>query len=681
MFKSIGKFDVFVALYLAIAIVLFIIPIPAIVLDILLAFNISLAMTIMFGALFCKEVLDMSFFPTLLLFTTLFRISMNTSSTRLILRDGYAGNVVATFGNFVGGGDLIIGAIIFIILLIIQFMVINKGSERVSEVTARFTLDAMPGKQMAIDADLNTGAIDDEEAKRRREKIQKESAFYGSMDGAVKYVKGDAVAGLLITAINLIGGIALAVLRRGMSVGDALSSFAILTIGDGLVSQIPSLMISLSTGILVTKGSSDKDLGETIVKQLFGLPKVLMIVGAMMCILGLFTDLNTVLFVGIGIIFIVSGSMVSRKLQTASIEADVSKEETEAEEIRQPENVNSLLTVDPIELEFGYGIIPLADVNQGGDLLDRVVMIRRQIALELGTVVPIIRLRDNIQLNPNQYIIKIKGIQISEGEILFDHYMAMNPGYVQEEITGIPTFEPSFHLPAIWITEGQREKAETLGYTVVDPPSIIATHLTEIIRQNIDELLTRQDVQNLINNVKENNPNLVDELVPKLLGLGEVQKVLQNLLREGVSIRDLLTILETLADFAPTTRDTDILTEYVRQALKRAISARYFAQNDTNSVVTLDPKIEQEIMSCVKQTENGSFINMDPARTHAILDSVKAEIQKLENLGKTPIIITSPIVRIYFRKLTEDYYKDLIVVSYNEVDSSVNLTSVGMVTA
>ncbi|MBQ3852702.1 MAG: FHIPEP family type III secretion protein, partial [Lachnospiraceae bacterium] len=363
-----GKFDVFVALYLAVAIILFIIPIPSGVLDVLLAFNISLAMTIMFGALFCKEVLDMSFFPTLLLFTTLFRISMNTSSTRLILRDGYAGNVVATFGNFVGGGDLIIGAIIFIILLIIQFMVINKGSERVSEVTARFTLDAMPGKQMAIDADLNTGAIDDQEAKERREKIQKESAFYGSMDGAVKYVKGDAVAGLLITGVNLIGGIALAVLRRGMSVSDALSSFAILTIGDGLVSQIPSLMISLSTGILVTKGSSDKELGETIIKQLFGLPKVLFIVGGMMTILGLFTDLNTVLFVGLGILFMFSGTRVSKKLQTASIELDVSKEETEAEEIRQPENVNSLLQVDPIELEFGYGIIPLADVNQGGDL-------------------------------------------------------------------------------------------------------------------------------------------------------------------------------------------------------------------------------------------------------------------------------------------------------------------------
>ncbi len=680
MFKSIGKFDVFVALYLAVAVILFIIPIPSGVLDVLLAFNISIAMTIMFGALFCKEVLDMSFFPTLLLFTTLFRIAMNTSSTRLILRDGYAGNVVATFGNFVGGGDLIIGAIIFVILLIIQFMVINKGSERVSEVTARFTLDAMPGKQMAIDADLNTGAIDDAEAKLRREKIQKESAFYGSMDGAVKYVKGDAVAGLLITGVNLVGGIALAVLRRGMNISDALSSFAILTIGDGLVSQIPSLMISLSTGILVTKGSSDKDLGETIIKQLFGLPKVLMIVGGMMSILGVFTDLNTILFVGIGIIFLISGNMVNKKLQTSSIELDVSKEETEAEEIRQPENVNSLLSVDPIELEFGYGIIPLADVNQGGDLLDRVVMIRRQIALELGTVVPIIRLRDNIQLNPNQYIIKIKGIQVSEGEILFDHYMAMNPGYVEEEITGIPTFEPSFHLPATWITEGQRERAESLGYTVVDPPSIIATHLTEIIRQHIDELLTRQDVQSLLNNLKESNPSLVDELTPKLLGLGEIQKVLQNLLREGISIRDLLTILETLADYAPTTRDTDILTEYVRQALKRAISTKYFPANETSSVVTLDPKVEQEIMQSVKQTETGAFLNLDPARSRSIVDSVGKEVEKLENLGKTPIIITSPIVRMYFKRLTEDYFRDLVVVSYNEIESNVELQSVGMVT-
>ena len=356
-------------------------------------------------------------------------------------------------------------------------------------------------------------------------------------------------------------------------------------------------------------------------------------------------------------------------------------EEAAAEEIRQPENVNSLLQVDPIELEFGYGIIPLADVNQGGDLLDRVVMIRRQMALELGTVVPIIRLRDNIQLNPNQYIIKVKGIQVSEGEILFDHYMAMNPGYVEEEITGIPTFEPSFHLPAIWITEGQRERAESLGYTVVDPPSIIATHLTEIIRQYISELLTRQDVQNLVNNMKETNPTLVEELVPKLLGIGEIQKVLQNLLGEGISIRDMLTIMETLADYGPTTRDTDVLTEYVRQSLKRAISRRFFPANETSSVVTLDPKIEQEIMGSIKQTETGAYLNLDPARSKAILNSVGNELQKLENMGKSPIIITSPIVRMYFKRLTEDYYRDLVVVSYNEIESDIELQSVGMVTA
>ena len=380
-------------------------------------------------------------------------------------------------------------------------------------------------------------------------------------------------------------------------------------------------------------------------------------------------------------VFIVAGRFMAQSLEEAKVEEAVSEEEATAEEIRKPENVVSLLNVDPIELEFGYGIIPLADVNQGGDLLDRVVMIRRQIALELGTVVPIIRLRDNIQLNPNQYIIKIKGIQVSEGEILFDHYMAMNPGYVEEEITGIPTFEPSFHLPAIWITESQRERAESLGYTVVDPPSIIATHLTEIIRSYISELLTRQDVQNLINNVKDSNPSLIDELTPKLLGLGEIQKVLQNLLKEGISIRDLLTIFETLADHAVVTRDTDVLTEYVRQSLKRAISAKYFSPNEQTSVVTLDPNIEQEIMNSVKQTEQGAYLTLDPQRTKAIMDSVEKEIAKLENLGKNPIVITSPIVRMYFKKLTEDYFKDLIVVSYNEIDANVELQSVGMVTA
>ena len=673
------KSDIGIALYLLAAVVFFIVPISSTLLDVMLALNISIAMIVLFNTLFVKEVLDMSFFPTLLLFTTIFRISLNVSSTRLILTTGAPGNVVETFGSLVGGGNMVIGAIIFIVLIIIQFIVINKGSERVAEVTARFTLDAMPGKQMAIDADLNTGAITEKEARDRRNKIQEEASFFGSMDGATKYVKGDATAGLIITFINLIGGTVMGV-TGGMDFAEAIQHYGLLTIGDGLCSQIPSLLISLATGILVTKASKEADFSHVLVSQLFGIPKVLYIVGATLAFLGLVTPLNTVLFLALGIVFLVTGKQVDKSITIESIEEEVNTAETEAEEIRKPENVVSLLQVDPIELEFGYGIIPLADVNQGGDLLDRVVMIRRQIALELGTVVPIIRLRDNIQLNPNQYIIKIKGIQVTEGEILFDHYMAMNPGYVEEEITGIPTFEPSFHLPAIWITESQRERAESLGYTVVDPPSIIATHLTEVIRSHIAELLTRQDVQNLVNNLKESNPVLVDELIPKQLGLGEVQKVLQNLLTEGISIRDLLTIFETLADHASATRDTDVLTEYVRQSLKRAISSKYFPANETTSVITLDPKVEQEIMSSVKQTEQGAYLTLDPEKTKAIMNSVETEVAKLENMGKNAIVITSPIVRMYFKKLTEDYFKDLIVVSYNEVESNVELQSVGMVT-
>lgn len=675
------KADIGVGIYLLSAVLFFIIPIPSFLLDIMLAINISFALIILFNSLFVREVLDMSFFPTLLLFTTIFRISLNVSSTRLILTSGNPGSVVTTFGDFVGGGDIIIGSIVFVVLILIQFIVINKGSERVSEVTARFTLDAMPGKQMAIDADLNTGAITDQEAKQRREKIQQESSFFGAMDGATKYVKGDATAGLVITLINLVGGTAMGMLNQGMEFQSALAHYGILTIGDGLVSQIPSLLISLSTGILITKGSNEADFSGVLVKQLFGIPKVLYIVGIVFIFLGIFTPLEWWLFIAMGAAFLLAGRSISRDIGEEQVEGEVQQAESEAEEIRRPENVVSLLQVDPIELEFGYGIIPLADVNQGGDLLDRVVMIRRQIALELGTVVPIIRLRDNIQLNPNQYIIKIKGIQVTEGEILFDHYMAMNPGYVEEEITGIPTFEPSFHLPAIWITEAQRERAESFGYTVVDPPSIIATHLTEMIRSHIAELLTRQDVQNLVNNLKETNPVLVEELTPKLMGLGEIQKVLQNLLEEGISIRDLLTIFETLADHAQATRDTDVLTEYVRQSLKRAISSKYFLANETTSVVTLDPKVEQEIMSSVKQTEQGAYLTLDPEKTKAIMSSVETEISKLESLGKSAIIITSPIVRMYFKKLTEDYFKDLIVISYNEVDSNIELQSVGMVTA
>ncbi len=674
------KNDLIVGMFVLSAVVFLIIPMNSIILDLLLALNISIAMVVLFNSMFAKEILNMSAFPTILLFTTLFRISLNVSSTKLILSTGDPGNVVTTFGEFVGGGDLVIGLIIFVILILVQFMVINKGSERVAEVTARFTLDAMPGKQMAIDADLNAGSINDAEAKQRREKLQDEAAFFGSMDGATKYVKGDAIAGMIITIINMAGGTVMGVTKLGMPAGEAFQHYSILTIGDGLVSQIPSLMISLATGILVTKVSKEADFGDMLIKQLFSIPKVLYMVGASMALLGIVTPLSNLVFITYGLIFIISARIISTKLAVTAIENEVSQEETSANEIRKPENVVTLLQVDPIELEFGYGIIPLADTNQGGDLLDRVVLIRRQVALELGCVVPMIRLRDNIQLNPNQYIIKIKGIQVSEGEILFDHYMAMNPGYVEEEITGIPTFEPSFHLPAIWITEGQRERAETLGYTVVDPPSIIATHLTEIIRSHIFELLTRQDVQNLVNNIQEAHQTLISELVPKLLSIGEIQKVLQNLLREGISIRDLVTIFETLADYAATSRDTDVLTEYVRQSLKRAISNKYFPSNEMTSVVTLDPKVEQEIMGSVKQSEQGAYLTLDPGVTREIIESVQTEIHKLEELGRNPIIITSPIVRMYFKRLTQDYFKDLIVVSYNEIDSNVELQSVGMVT-
>ncbi|MCI6165851.1 MAG: flagellar biosynthesis protein FlhA [Lachnospira sp.] len=678
---KIKKTDLFMGLYILSAVIFFIVSVPSWLLDILLAFNMGIALVILFNSLYAKEVLDMASYPTMLLFTTIFRISLNVSSTKLILKNGDAGKVVDTFGKFVGGGNLVIGIIIFIILIIVQFVVINKGTERVSEVTARFTLDAMAGKQMAIDSDLNTGAITDKEAAERRKKLQQENSFFGSMDGATKFVKGDATAGLIITGINLVGGIVMGMMYGGLSINDALSKYTILTIGDGLCSSIPSLLISLATGILVTKASSDGELGDEMVGQLFSMDRVLLMVGGAMVFLGIMTPLPIYIFVPFGVALIVYGRRLKTKTGEAAIEESVEAEENEAQEIRKPENVVSLLNVDPIELEFGYGIIPLADVNQGGDLLDRVVMIRRQVALELGAVVPIIRLRDNIQLNPNQYVIKIKGIQVSEGEILFDHYMAMNPGYVEEEITGIPTFEPSFHLPAIWITEGQRERAESLGYTVVDPPSIIATHLTEVIRQHIAELLTRQDVQNLINNIKDSNTALIDELVPKLMGIGEIQKVLQNLLSEGISIRDLVTIFETLADHATVTRDTDILTEYVRQSLKRAISSKYFPPNEVTNVITLDPAIEQEIMSSVKNTEQGSYLSLDPERTKKIMASLGEELKKLEEMGKNPIVITSPIVRLYFKKLAVDYYKDIIVISYNEVESNIELQSVGMVTA
>ncbi len=663
-------------------VIIFIVPPPAALLDFLFMLNIGLAIVILLDALYSKESLEMSLFPTVLLVSTLFRLALNVSSTRLMLGQGYGGKVIETFGNFVGGGNMIVGCVVFVIIVIVNFTVITKGSERVAEVSARFTLDAMPGKQMAIDADLNTGLIDDEEAKNRRKKIQDEANFYGAMDGASKFVKGDASAGIMITFVNIIGGILLGTtgLATGtpLKIGDAAQLYTIMTIGDGLVGAIPSLLISVATGLLVTKATSDAEISSNVAIQLFGKPLVLLIGGIVIAGLGIGTALPWYFFVPFGIAMVVYSRTLESKKKLEAIEEEITTSDAETEEVRRPENVVSLLNVDPILLIFGYGLIPLVDSSQGGDLLDRVVMIRRQIALELGAIVPIIRLRDDIKLSPNQYRILIKGVEVAEGEILFDHYMAMNPGYVEEEIDGIETVEPYLGLPALWISESQRERAEALGYTVVDPPAIIATHLTEVIRSHLHELLSRQDVQTLIDNVKQTNAVLIDELFPKQMSIGEIQKVLANLLHEGVSIRDLVTILETLADYAHVTRDTDMLTEYVRQALRRAISKRFF-DSDSNKVITLDPVLEQRIMASVQQSEQGSYLALDPKTSQNIFDRLNSEVGKLTSLGLQPIILTSPIVRIYFKRLVEQVAPDLVVVSYNELDPSKEVQSIGMV--
>ncbi|MDO4765040.1 MAG: flagellar biosynthesis protein FlhA [Eubacteriales bacterium] len=672
--------DLILGLFIVMTVVLMILQLSGVLISILITVNLLLALVILFNALFAREALEMSAFPTILLFTTMFRLALNVSSTRAILTGGpeAAGSVIRTFGEFVGGNNLIVGIIVFFILVLINFMVITKGSERVAEVSARFTLDAMPGKQMAIDADLNSGLIDEMQARKRREKIQDEASFFGSMDGAAKFVKGDAIAGLIVTFINIIGGILIGVMQLGMSTEEALQQYAIVTIGDGLVSQIPALLISLATGILVTKVSKESEISDTIGKQLFALPKVMYMAGGVLVFLGIVTPLPVVIVSGIGFMTMFAGKKMADNLKVSETEEEISMEEEAAEEIRKPENVINLLQVDPIELEFGYGIIPLADSSQGGDLLDRVVMIRRQIALELGAIVPIIRLRDNIQLSPNQYVIKIKGNVVSDGEILFDHYLAMDPGFVDEQIDGIETIEPAFRLPALWITEGQRERAEAAGYTVVDPPSIIATHLTEVIKSHLGELITRQDVKNLINKVAEENQTLIDELVPKLLGVGEIQKVLTNLLSEGISIRDLVTIFETLADQALLTKDTDVLTEYARQSQKRSISAKFLDEKN-QQVLTLDPAVESMIMESVKHSEQGTYLALDPAVISEIIEATDLAVRKLTEMGKMPIIITSPILRIYYKRIIQEQLPEVVVISYNEIDASTELQSVGMV--
>ncbi|AHD05942.1 flagellar biosynthesis protein FlhA [Paenibacillus larvae] len=660
-------------------VIMMVVPIPPALLDVLLILNITIALTIILIGMNTQEALQFSIFPSLLLITTLFRLALNISTTRNILAHAEAGNVVATFGKFVAAGNIVVGFIVFIILVLVQFIVITKGSERVAEVAARFTLDAMPGKQMSIDADLNAGLINEQEARTRRQKIEKEADFYGAMDGATKFVKGDAIAGIIILLINIIGGLIIGMTMKGMSLAEAAETYSILTIGDGLVSQIPALLISTAAGIIVTRATSEGNLGSDITDQITSYPKLLYIVAGTLAFLGIFTPIHWYTTIPIALLLAAGAWKMEKNLQQKQEQEEQMEEEQQIEEVRSPESVISLLQVDPIEFEFGYGLIPLADTSQGGDLLDRIILIRRQCALELGIVVPVIRIRDNIQLKPNEYIIKIKGNIIAKGELLLNHYLAMSPGVDDETVSGIETTEPAFGLPALWIDEPTKERAELSGYTVVDPPSVVATHLTEVIKKHAHELIGRQETKTLIENVKETYPALVDDLIPNVLTIGDVQKVLANLLKEKVSVRDLVTILESLADYGAYTKDPDILTEYVRQALSRQITQQYASQEDALRVITVGPAMEKKIAESVQQTEQGSYLALDPSSSQIIFHKLNEQISKMVHSGHQPIILTSPTIRMYVKQLLERTMQEIPVLSYSELEPNVEIQSVGVV--
>ncbi|MEW9501288.1 flagellar biosynthesis protein FlhA [Jeotgalibacillus marinus] len=655
-----------------------VIPLPSWMLSILIIINITLGLIVLLTSMNMKEPLEFSIFPSLLLLLTLFRLGLNVSTTRAILSRGEAGGVVETFGTFVTGGNILVGIVVFLILIIIQFIVITKGAERVSEVAARFTLDAMPGKQMSIDADLNAGMISEVDARERREKVGREADFYGSMDGATKFVKGDAIAGIIIVMINLIFGMVIGVVQMGMSLGDSVGQFTLLTVGDGIVSQIPALLISTATGIVVTRAASDGNLGHDITSQLFTFGPIMYVAGGTIALLGFFTTIDNFLTLPIALILIIGGFMLSRADKKDEDDVFEMEEEATTDEMKSPESVVNLLNVDQIEFEFGYGLIPLADTNQGGDLLDRIVMIRRQLALELGLVIPVVRIRDNIQLQPNEYRLKIKGNEVAKGELLLDHYLAMSPGD-ENSIEGIDTVEPSFGLPAKWIDETVKDQAEMLGYTVVDPPSVVSTHITEVIKGNAHDLLGRQETKQLIDHLKESYPILVEEVTPSPLAVGDVQKVLANLLKENVSIRNLPIIFETLADYAKLTTDTDVLTEYTRQALARQITTQYAQGGDTLKVITLSGRVEKLVADSIQQTEHGNYLSLDPNDSQRVIEAMANQIEKLSLTEQTPLILCSPAVRMYIRQLTNRYFSQIPILSYNELEANVEVQSVGVV--
>ena len=655
-------------------VLIIIIPIPTWLLDALLIINITASLFVMLTTLFIKNALEFSVLPTLLLLTTLFRLALNLSSTKLILSNGGdAGAVIATFGSFVISGNIVVGIIVFIIIIAIQFVVITKGAERVSEVAARFTLDAMPGKQMAIDADLNTGVIDEATAGKRGEDIQREADFYGAMDGASKFIKGDAILSIIITVVNIVGGLVVGMTMEGMGFNEAAVIYTIATVGDGIVSQIPALLISTAAGIVVTRSASEGSFGSDLSKQLISNPNSMIICGAVLVLLCFIPGFPKLQIILIAAVLLLVGYLQLRaqaQPEKVPVEADIA--EKSAEEKRKPENVLNLIQVEQIEFEFGYGIVPLVDKSLGGDLLDRVIMIRRQCAIDLGIIIPSIRMRDNVRLGPNEYRILIKGTEVAKGEVMPDHYLAINTDGVDETITGIETTEPTFGLPALWITKKQRERAELLGYTTIDPLSVITTHLMEVIKQHSSELIDRQQVKMLIDNLAQQQPTLVEEVVPKMFTYGDIQKVLVRLLRENVPIKDMATIVETLADYGTTTKNPDDLTEYVRQNLSRVITQRFLSGDDV-LVVALDSKVEQIILEKTKRLDTGTVTILEPAQIQGIYKSTKEIIDKASTQGKRVVVITAPVTRPRFKKIIEQVAPGLTVLSYAEVEPTKQL--------
>ncbi|WP_407645368.1 flagellar biosynthesis protein FlhA [Halanaerobium kushneri] len=674
--------DIIFALMVVGIIVMFIIPLPTMLLDMLLAANITFSMVVILVSIYTTEPLDLSVFPSLLLFATLFRLGLNVSTTRLILGQGYAGEIIMSFGDFVVGGNYVVGLIIFLILVVIQFVVITKGAERVAEVAARFTLDAMPGKQMSIDADLNAGIIDEREAKREREKIRQEADFYGAMDGASKFVKGDAIAGIIITFINIIGGLVIGMLQQGMGFGEASQTYILLTVGDGLVSQFPALLISTATGMVVTRAASDNNMGNEMTEQLLKQPKALFIAAGVLLVLGFVPGLPTIPFLVLAVFIATMAYLIIR---TAQVEAPREKKKEKAElspeekqEMKEQE-IKQLIKVDKLEIEVGYNLISLVLPEQGGDFLDRVANIRKQIAMELGIILPPVRIVDNLQLQPNTYKIKLQGVEISEYQLFADKYLAMDPGDTFEDIEGVDTEEPAFGTPAIWIEAEQRERAEMANYTVVDPGSVMATHLTEIIKSHAYELLGREEVKKLIDNVKEDNQAVVDELMPDLMNLGEIQKILQNLLWENIPIKNLVLILETLADHAARTKDQTILTEYVRQGLSRQISNQFTDENNNLNVFTIDPQKEEKLANSLEQSDQGNYLSLQPAEAQNLINSIVQQAKQLLEQGREPILLTSPMIRRPIKEMVHRTFSDLTVLSFNELESDVELQVQGVV--